>query len=90
MAMQVDTRQAIAREVRSFIMANFLPGESDDQLRDDDLLLEGGVIDSGSVVTLVGYLEDQFGIEVRDEDLFAENFATIQVIAAFVDRKSQG
>lgn len=90
MAMQVDTRQAIAREVRSFIMANFLPGESDDQLRDDDLLLEGGVIDSGSVVTLVGYLEDQFGIEVRDEDLFAENFATIQVIAAFVARKSQG
>jgi acyl carrier protein len=90
MAMQVDTRQAIAREVRSFIMANFLPGESDDQLRDDDLLLEGGVIDSGSVVTLVGYLEDQFGIEVRDEDLFAENFATIQLIAAFVARKSQG
>ncbi len=90
MAMQVDTRQAIAREVRSFIMANFLPGESDDQLRDDDLLLEGGVIDSGSVVTLVGYLEDQFGIEVRDEDLFAENFATIQFIAAFVARKSQG
>ena len=54
MVMRVDGRQAIASEVRSIIVTNFLPGESEENLRDDDLLLEGGVIDSGSVITLVG------------------------------------
>ena len=64
-----------------------MPSEPEDHLHDDDLLLEGGVIDSGSVITLVGFLEDRFGIQVRDEDLFAENFATVERIAAFVMKR---
>ena len=88
MVMRVDGRQAIASAVRSIIVTNFLPGESEENLRDDDLLLEGGVIDSGSVITLVGYLEKRFDIQVRDEDLFAENLATIDHIVNFIARKT--
>jgi acyl carrier protein len=88
MVMRVDGRQAIASEVRSIIVTNFLPGESEENLRDDDLLLEGGVIDSGSVITLVSYLEKRFDIQVRDEDLFAENLATIDHIVNFIARKT--
>jgi len=90
MVMRVDGRQAIASEVRSIIVTNFLPGESEENLRDDDLLLEGGVIDSGSVITLVGYLEKRFDIQVRDEELFAENLASIDHIVDFITRKTLG
>lgn len=90
MVMRVDGRQAIASEVRSIIMTNFLPGESEENLQDDDLLLEGGVIDSGSVITLVGYLENRFDVQVRDEDLVPENFATIDNIVDFIARKTVG
>ena len=90
MVMRVDGRQAIASEIRSIIMTNFLPGESEENLRDDDLLLEGGVIDSGSVITLVGYLEKRFDIQVRDEELFAENLASIDNIVDFITRKTLG
>ena len=90
MVMQADGRQWIASEVRSIIVTNFLPGESEENLRDDDLLLEGGVIDSGSVITLVGYLEKRFDIQVRDEELFAENLASIDHIVDFITRKTLG
>jgi acyl carrier protein len=90
MVMRVDGRQAIASDVRSIIVTNFLPGESEENLRDDDLLLEGGVIDSGSVITLVGYLEHRFDIQVRDEDLVPENLATIDNIVDFIARKTLG
>lgn len=89
MTVQVDIRQAIACDVRSFIVSTFLTGETEDGLRDDDLLLEGGIIDSGSVVTLVAFLEEKFDIEIRDEDLFAENFATISRIVSFVIEKTR-
>jgi acyl carrier protein len=89
MTVQVDVRQAITCDVRSFIVSTFLTGETEDELRDDDLLLEGGIIDSGSVVMLVAFLETKFDIEVRDEDLFAENFATITRIVSFVIGKTR-
>jgi len=83
----VHETSLVPDEVRSFVLANFLPGDPAESLRDDDLLLEGGVIDSGSVMTLILFLEDRFGIEVLDEELFAENFATVGRIAAFVTSK---
>lgn len=89
MTVQVDNRHAITCDVRSFIASTFLAGETEDELRDDDLLLEGGIIDSGSVVMLVAFLETKFDIEVRDEDLFAENFATITRIVSFVIEKTR-
>ena len=84
MTVQVDTRKAITCDVRSFVVSTFLTGDTEDDLRDDDLLLESGIVDSGSVVMLVAFLETKFDITVRDEDLFAENFATINRIVSFV------
>jgi len=89
MTVQVDTRQAISCDVRSFIVSTFLTGETEDDLRDDDLLLESGIVDSGSVVMLVAFLETKFDMEIRDEDLFAENFATVSRIVSFVFEKTR-
>jgi len=80
-------KAAIAAEVREYILENILVGDPDDTLADDDLLLEGGIVDSGSVMTLVLFLEDCFGIRVEDDDLVAVNFASIARIAEFVAGK---
>ena len=79
--------ESVTREVRRYILANFLTGDPEDSLSDDDLLLEGGIIDSGSVMSLVLFLEDRFGIRVEDDDLIVENFATVVRIASFVAAK---
>jgi len=52
-------------------------------------LIEAGVIDSTGVLELVGYLEDAFGIRIRDDELLPENLDTIDNVVGFVTRKQQ-
>ncbi len=44
-------------------------------------------LDSMAVVSLIGALEEQFGISVADDDISAETFATLGSLAAFVRHK---
>jgi len=75
------------RQVREFILSNFLPGEAEKALRDDDLLFEGGIIDSGGALTLICFLEETYGFKVLDEELFPKNFASVNHIGAYVSKK---
>jgi acyl carrier protein len=76
-------------EIRRFILAHFLPGDDEKDLQDDDLLFESGIIDSAGAMTFVSFLEEYFGIEVLDEELFPENFATVTDIVKFVQFKTE-
>ncbi|MGD8415115.1 MAG: acyl carrier protein, partial [Candidatus Latescibacterota bacterium] len=73
---------------REFIVETFLFGADDGQLEDGDSLLESGVVDSTGVLELVGFLEEEFGIEVKDEELVPENLDSIDNLAAFIEKKS--
>ena len=52
----------------------------------EDLPIISTILDSVGLVNLVAMVEDEFGIEVRDEDLDFENFGTIARIAAYIER----
>jgi acyl carrier protein len=82
--MVIGLETTAAEEIRRFLLERYVPGGGSEALRDDDLLLEGGIIDSGSVMEVVAFLEERFGIRVDDDDLVVENFATLRDIAAFV------
>jgi len=73
--------------VREFITTTF-PADGDDHPADMDLL-EGGVIDSIGVLTLVTWIEEAFGFVVDDEDVVPENLGSIAGITAYVERKLQ-
>ena len=45
------------------------------------------MIDSTGVLELVGFLEENFGIRIQDEELVPENLDTIDNIVQFVTRK---
>ena len=79
---------AVRDAVKRYILSNFLPGEKEDNLLDDDLLFESGIIDSMGAISFVAFLETRFGIRVPDEDLFPENFATVDDIVRYIIRKS--
>jgi acyl carrier protein len=85
-ASQAET-VAVADVLRGFILSKFMPGDPEESLRNDDLLLEGGIVDSASVMMLVVFLEERYGIQILDDELFAENFATVDRIAAFISSK---
>lgn len=54
-------------------------------LPDEPLL--NGLIDSTSMLRLVLFVEERFGVHVEDEDLVPENFETVSSLAAFVDSR---
>ena len=80
---------AVSAEIRQFVIANFLFGQSADSLRDDDSFLEGGVIDSTGVLELVAFLATQFDITVADHELIPDNLDSVNKVADFVRRKLQ-
>ena len=53
-------------------------------LADETSLLESGILDSLSLLRLVVYLEERFGIMVGDTDLLPENFASVEAICAYL------
>jgi len=76
----------IEREIRTFLVNNFLFGRAD-ALNDDAALL-GGVIDSTGVIELVMFLQEKFSITVEDEEVAVpENFDSLKNVVAFVEGK---
>jgi len=55
----------IRSSVRGFIVSHFMPGDPLHALRDDDLLFEGGIVDSAGAIALIAFLEEEYGIQVR-------------------------
>lgn len=49
-------------------------------------LIESGLIDSLSIVQIIGEIEDTFDIELGDEDMTIENFATVIAIDTLVSK----
>lgn len=80
----MDPLVNIKKEVRNFILENFLPEK---ELADDDSLLETGVIDSTGILEIVSFIQNTCGFIFEDEDLIPDNLDSIEKIAAFVTRK---
>ena len=59
-------------------------------LADEASLLESGILDSLSLLRLVVYLEERFGITMGDTDLLPENFASVNTICAYVRARMPG
>jgi len=64
-------------------------GSAADALTADSPLL-GSLpeLDSMAVVSLIGALEEHFGIVVDDDDISASTFATLGSLAHFVEQKA--
>jgi len=73
-------------KLRTFIESNFYVPEGD-PLPDDGSLLDRGVVDSTGVLELIGFLQDEFGIEVADSEMIPDNLDSIARIEAYVGRK---
>jgi acyl carrier protein len=53
-------------------------------------LLESGVLDSLSLLRLVIFVQDQFGIVVDDLDLVPEHFDSVDAICAYLRSRDKG
>lgn len=80
----------ITADIRAYILENLMFSDDGSVLADDASLLEQGVIDSTGVLELAMFLETQFGISVRAEDLLPQNFDSVNSMVGFVQRATAG
>lgn len=78
---------AVEKELRQFILENFLFTNDESVLADSDSLMQKGIVDSTGVLELIMHLEAQYAIKVLDEEMVPANLDSIEAITAFVARK---
>jgi acyl carrier protein len=76
-----------ADTLRQFISRELAGGRLAGELTDDLPLIAEHVVDSLGIFQLVSFVEDEFDVEVGDDEVVLENFATIAALADFVERK---
>jgi acyl carrier protein len=75
----------IEQEIRKYLTEEFLFGRSEPLT--DDVPLLGNVVDSQGVIELIVFVQQRFAIEVDDEEVTTENFASLKSVVAFVEKK---
>ena len=74
--------------VRNFIRTEIMY-DDDKDFDADTNLIDRGIIDSMSLVRLISFIEEQYGIQVEDEAIVPENFSSLNKVAAFIASQSK-
>ena len=72
------------------VLRDFLAAEKPEEMSaagDEGNLFDAGVLDSLQLVSLVAFIEDEFGCALDFDDLTEENLASLSAIRGLVQRK---
>jgi acyl carrier protein len=78
--------QKIEVRIREFMLQHF-PLARKSGLPIGQKFLESGMVDSLGILDLVLFLEQEFGLQVSDEELSPENFDSLEAVSTFVRNK---
>ena len=78
----------VNKGITTFIIETLLDGDGDD-LDDHTALLELGIIDSITMVSLLGFIEKKLGVNVPEDEVSPRNFMSIATLEAMVMRVQQ-
>jgi len=59
-------------------------GDATAELLADDDLLNSGLIDSMSVMRMIAFIEEEFGVKIPPQDMVIEHFLTVDAIAGYL------
>ena len=76
------------RELRQYVIDNFLFGQGGSDLKNEDSFMERGIVDSTGVLELVAFLEEKFQVKVEDEDLIPANLDSINNLLLYLKKKA--
>lgn len=76
-------------KIREFIVEEFMPDMSPDELEDDFDLQTGGAVDSLGLLKLVAWLESEYGISVDESELGPESLRTVNSINEFINERRE-
>jgi acyl carrier protein len=74
--------------IRNHIAKNILFNDKGYPYSDEASFVEEGIIDSMNVMELILFVEENFGLEVADEEIVPENFNSVRRMADYIRRKT--
>ena len=83
----MKNEETIKKEIRNYIIEASL--SNNEEIKDNTLVFESGLLDSMGLLFLIEFLNENYKIEVNDEELNPKNFESINSICSFVNDKLQ-
>ncbi len=77
----------VETKIAGYIAENILFNKNGYPFPKDASFLENGIVDSMNVLELVMFVEENFGIQVSDNDIVPDNFDSVEKLASFVRGK---
>lgn len=77
----------IQKKIEEYIVNNFLFGDDSLKINNSDSFMERGIIDSTGMLELITFTEEEFSIEIEDDEMIPENLDSLNNISSFVLRK---
>lgn len=74
-------------KIRDFILENYLFTDEQTALADEDSFLDKGILDSTGILEVIYFLEEEFGIDVADDEMIPENLDSVVNIVDYLAKK---
>ena len=74
----------IEQTIKEYIIKEFMFDKPTTVLDNDLSLIEEGIIDSLGIFLLIAFIEDQFKIKIRPEDVVMDNFESVNAIKRLI------
>lgn len=76
----------IETAIERFIINEITMG-AQTKIEPNQSLLSSGILDSLALLRLIGFIEEQFGVTVEDDEVVPDNFETVNNLSTFLNRK---
>lgn len=73
--------------VKDYVSRELADESKQTTLKEEENLLANGIIDSLGILKLVSFIEQEFDIQVPDEDVTVQNFRSLKDIANYLETK---
>jgi acyl carrier protein len=83
----MPSAQQIKSSITNFIRLELIY-EDEQDFDDNTNLIERRIVDSMSLVRLIGFIEEEYGIRVQDKDIVPERFSSLSKIVTFIAERS--
>lgn len=77
----------IEEKIRTYLMKELMRDHAQTELKRDESLIDGGIIDSLGLFKLVSFIEEEFRIAVEPHEVRTDNFETLAVVTDLVRKK---
>jgi acyl carrier protein len=80
----------IERVLLEHLQENYLPRGTDVRIDPEVDLFDVGILDSAAVLSVILFIETEFGLTIPDEDLLPENISSVDAATRYITMRLNG